>query len=433
MSAVEKSPFNGGEGQNQMDLQKKLPQVLGAHMQGTPIAWEEAYTPEEWRQLLDAAVAHRVLPMVVETIHQHPSFLHAEAADAEVFSAYRVETKRQVMVQTRRTAELAVLLSQLAERGIHPIVAKGIVCRDLYPMPDARPSGDEDLFIPPSQVEECDEVLCAIGFRRLSSQQAVEERRDLAYHSKFGKLYVEVHTELFASDSALYGTYNVLFDGWEARADHRLVAGMTLRVPEHTDHLLYLFLHAFKHFVRNGVGLRQVIDCTQYANIFGAQVDWGRLQAACRRVRAEDFVRALLEIGRRYFGLCDQGAHIPPEWQTYEVDPAALLEDLVIGGVYGKGGAEYASGGIFTANAVVAAQKGKAKKPVMAFLKAVFLPRRLMASMYGYLERYPVLLPVAWVQRAVDRVKRPGSIKGMWEGYQYGEKRIALMKQYRVI
>ena len=49
---------------------------------------------------------------------------------------------------------------------MQPLVMKGIVCRSLYPKPDLRPSGDEDLLIPEKDFAAVDAYFMRKGFVR---------------------------------------------------------------------------------------------------------------------------------------------------------------------------------------------------------------------------------------------------------------------------
>lgn len=55
---------------------------------------------------------------------------------------------QSIFQQVSRTALFLSDEKELAQLGVQPLVMKGIVCRNLYPKPDLRPSGDEDLLIP---------------------------------------------------------------------------------------------------------------------------------------------------------------------------------------------------------------------------------------------------------------------------------------------
>lgn len=57
------------------------------------------------------------------------------------------QVMKQVMQQTVQTSEFMPLNQKLQAAGITPLVVKGIICRNLYPRPDHRRSGDGDVLI----------------------------------------------------------------------------------------------------------------------------------------------------------------------------------------------------------------------------------------------------------------------------------------------
>lgn len=50
-------------------------------------------------------------------------------------------------MQTMRTNEFLELNKKLHAAGVRPLVVKGIICRNLYPQPDYRRFGDEDVLV----------------------------------------------------------------------------------------------------------------------------------------------------------------------------------------------------------------------------------------------------------------------------------------------
>ena len=122
--------------------------ALRASLQKKTVTWEEDYTTVQWERLFSVASAHRVLPMVYEAVVHSAS---AQKADPQIFQPVKQQVRQQVILQTVRTDALLRLLPQLSAAGVRPLVVKGIICRELYPNPDCRTSGDEDLVIPEEQ------------------------------------------------------------------------------------------------------------------------------------------------------------------------------------------------------------------------------------------------------------------------------------------
>ena len=109
-------------------------------------------------------------------------------------------------------------------------------------------------------------------------------------------------------------------------------------------------------------------------------------------------------------------------------DSQDLLEDLLAGGVYGSSSEERLHSSLITLNAVAGADERA------SVLRTVFPRAEELKGSYPYLEKHPWMLPGAWAQRlaryAAGGGRRAASAR---ESLSIGEKRVELMKKYRVI
>ena len=121
-------------------------EALAAGLRGERVQWENPLDAQDWAALFQLAQAHHVLPMIFEAVYACPA---ASSADAQLMQLAKRQTMQSVMMQAMKTGEFLALMKHLSEAGLAPCVVKGIVCRELYPQPDHRISGDEDVLIPP--------------------------------------------------------------------------------------------------------------------------------------------------------------------------------------------------------------------------------------------------------------------------------------------
>ena len=316
--------------------------------------------------------------------------------------------------------------------GLTPLVVKGAVCRSLYPKPDLRPSGDEDLLIPPDQFPACHRAMLKLGMHTTMAPEQVEESYEVPYRTDAGPLYIELHRQLFPPESRAYGSLNLLFDGVFQRAEVQTVLGMEVLTLSPTDHLLYLLLHAFKHFLHSGFGIRQVCDIVLFANAWGSRVDWDALLERCRSVRAEKFTAALFRIGQTYLVFDPDRACYPDAWQDIPVDEAPLLNDLLSGGLYGDASLSRKHSSTITLDAVAAQKQGRSSGSLMTTL---FPPARQLEGRYPYLREKPWLLPAAWGHRLLKYSRETGTAadSSAAEALKIGKERLALLKEYGIV
>lgn len=372
----------------------------------------------EWEGILKTAEAHRMLPMVFQAVYACPA---AKSADPAMMRYYRMCSMQMVFLQTCKSAEFPPLLEALRSAGVEPLVVKGTVCRRLYPNPDHRMSSDEDVLIPPERFALCNGIMNRMG---LSTPDPASDSYELPYAKPGSPLYIEIHRSLFAGDGASYGNWNRHFKDLYSRSV--VVDGVPTLHP--TDHMLYLLMHAFKHFLHSGFGLRQVCDMILFANCFGSQIDWEYVLDHCRMIRAEVFAAGLFRIGWRYLGFDLEKSRYPLQWQAIYVDEGPLLADILEAGVYGGADENRHHSSNLTLRAVSTQKTGRSGAG--ALLKTAFPSAKDLEGRYPYLKNKPLLLPVAWTERLLKYGK---STKRASESIRIGNERIELLKKYGVI
>ena len=246
-------------------------------------------------------------------------------------------------------------------------------------------------------------------------------------------LYIELHKTLFTTESDIFSDCNRFFDDCFDRLIEVDIQGEPVATLNHTDHLLYLILHAFKHFLHAGFGIRQVCDMVLYANTFGSEIDWEYIRTKCRGLRADRFAAALFDIGKKHLSFSPEKACYPYHWQHMDANGDALLADLLYGGIYGSSDMNRVHSSNMTLNAVSADKKGKNTRGNL--LKTVFPPARKLEHRFPYLRRAPVLLPVAWVSRIFGYAKESLSEQdsSASEIIRTGSQRIELLRHYDII
>lgn len=200
----------------------------------------------DWPAIFTLANQQKLLPILFEAVRKTP----AAEENAALFTVTKQQVIGQVLNQTVRSAEFADLYRKLRTAGLHPIVVKGQLCSRLYPLKDHRISADDDLYIPNTEFMACHEQLLANGLTTDTPADELPTADEVSYTKKDSPLYIELHRHLFDSSEDAHDELNHFF----ADLNHIEIDGF-LAMPPH-EHLLYLILHAYKHFVRSGIGLR---------------------------------------------------------------------------------------------------------------------------------------------------------------------------------
>lgn len=371
----------------------------------------------DWPAIFTLANQQKLLPIVFEAVRKMP----AAEENVALFAVTKQQVIGQMLNQTVRSAEFSDLYHKLRSAGLHPIVVKGQLCSRLYPLKGHRISADDDLYIPDAEFMACHEQLLANGLTTDTPVDELATADEVSYTKNGSPLYIELHRHLFDSAEDAHDELNHFF------ADLNPVeTDGFLAMPPH-EHLLYLLLHAYKHFVRSGIGLRQFCDIGLWAREYHAEIDWQRLYDQCASVHAATFAAAAFRIARDYLGI---DFDLPTPWDG-GIDVEPLLHDSLCGGVYGSNDLTRLHSSTVTLNAVKASRTGEKS----SVLSTVFPNREYLERRYPYLKKRPYLLPVAWVQRIAHYAseKQSGTDNSASGSIKLGKERIELMKRYGIM
>ncbi|MBQ1817787.1 MAG: nucleotidyltransferase family protein [Clostridia bacterium] len=394
--------------------------ALKCALHGNRAEWDHIPDEAEWSGVCRLAREHHVLPLLAESLNGTPAAVERPKR-WELFLDY---AREQTLTQACRTAEFKLLYSRLAREGLHPAIVKGIICRRMYPHPNQRVSWDEDLFIPEDEFDACAAALEGYGLAR----EYTDTPEDVLYETTFKDmsrhLYIEIHTRLFPPAYAAYGDCSAPFVDALERSSEITIDGMAFRTLDPTDHLLYLMLHAYKHFLHGGMGIRHVCDICLFAGT--EETDGRRIRSVTDGLRLSRLFAAVFAIGERYLGLKGY-----PAFADIDAEPEPLLEDILTGGLYGTVDIDRAHSSRITLEAAAAEKSGRRSRGA---LTSAFPSRRALEGTYPTLKKHPYLLPVFWIRRLFAYLtdRRQGPIDPT-RSLKIGSERVALLENYGVI
>lgn len=377
-----------------------------------------AFDGIDFSELIKLSEIHKLTPLLYSVLKKNEA--HLPDGVGEYLKKRSMVLGARVISQTDAYLKL---LSSLNEIGLYPITVKGIVIRSLYPEPWVRPSSDEDLYINKEEKEKYEEALINLGFKK--RVQNDEDDTVSAFCSDTSGLHLEVHTSLFPHFPSINEKMNALFEKSFERAVFTTAENQSIKTLCPTDHLIFLILHSFKHFIYCGFGIRQIADFAVFARHYRDEIDSDRVVSALKKVSALGFFDALLKICKEYFeiGKDELGfaAYEPKDCNTEN-----LINDVMSGGIYGNSDIVRVHSSTITLSAADGKSTGA--------LSALFPPYSIMKNRYSYVGKCPVLLPVSWVQRIITYIfgKNKGADNAS-QSLEIGAKRLAMLKQYGVI
>lgn len=381
----------------------------------------------DWNCLIQMAKEQNVLPIFIEGAIKFPSYTDRIEYDREMKAALTI-----VGMQVRHTSTFLTLYNAFVEAEVYPIVMKGLICRNLYGrFSDHRPSGDEDILIPITDYWKAKNVLVANGYmpeRDIEEETQLEWLQEVSFIHPNEKLHIELHLNPMGRETDVHAQMSDYFENVFSNYREIQIKDVRVRTMNHQEHLLYLILHAFKHFTGGGFGIRQMLDILLYQDRYGAEIDLKQLNDRLHRIRADVFWSDMIYIGNTYFGFelpTLQKANCPQE----------LLEDMFICGVFGNKTKAEKIAARSTMLATGNYLKNRGGNFLIMILKSIFPSKDYLMYHSPYLEKKPWLLPIAWIKRWGRFIKknRNNETNLATESLKISRRRMRLLKKYDLV
>ena len=365
------------------------------------------------------------MPILVDVVRDA-----AAAENWPQFADYKRAARIDVMQQARRALEFLDVYDKLKEAGIDALVVKGCVCRTVWPKGDLRVSTDEDVYVRPEAFREACEILRTYGLTCADNTDPAVDY-EIGWRDPDSTLFIELHQKLFALGSGATVELQRFFDDAFDRAREYEVEHGAAKVrsmsPE--DHLLYLILHAYKHFIRSGFGIRQICDIGLWAKHYSDEIDHQRLMCDLEKAHALYFTSAVFAIAHEDLGIDLQ---LPEEWGKLRVDREPLLRDVLAAGIYGGSSMSRQHSAPMILETVAASRENRKKT---GLIRRAFPPKEKMLRYAPDLTEHPARLPIAWIKRLINYRKETKTIdnNSAAESIRIAREREELLRCYHII
>lgn len=304
--------------------------LLRAALYGRPVAEADLPDKIDWPAVFKIAKRQAVVGLIIESLQFIPARLRPAGELASKLDAFALGLLRTHLVIDKTAARLATSLRQ---QGVDGVLLKGQGVARYYRVPQSRQPGDIDFYVGKRAHEK------AIGICKAQLADA-DSRFD--YGSKhFNFTMSGVHIELHRL-AAIIATpvRRQRFQKWveeELENPSRLrtlpIGKMEIKLPSYDFDALFVFYHAWSHFIRGGVGLRQLSDWTMILYNHIDDIDLDRLEKNLRRFG--------LTKGWRLFGWIAVNRLGLPVEKMPLYDPAVrpqaerIFEEVMAGGNFG--------------------------------------------------------------------------------------------------
>lgn len=304
--------------------------LLRSGLYGTPIP--EPHLPEEidWRMIIGLAEKHCVLGTIIESIPMLPERLRPSDSTIAKMNKYAIGLIQTNMILDRTVAHL---VKALREHDINGVLLKGQGIARVYRKAELRQSGDIDFYVGKRAYKYA---------RKICKQYLIKDMSTYMENPQHFVFMLDgVRIEIHRIASRIYSPrYSRKFQKWIVeQLEHSSVCRTVtlddtpVAIPPLDFDTIFIFHHAWRHYIMGGVGLRQLCDWAMIFHNYADEMDRPRLIENIQRFGMTTGWKIFACIAVKYLGV--------PEEKMPLYDPSLskksdkLFEEIISGGNFG--------------------------------------------------------------------------------------------------
>ena len=205
-----------------------------------------------WQELLAFAKKQTIVGIYWQGIQRLGDIANRPSEDdvMEWMGEYQKIVRRNFNVDD----EVIRLFSFLKDNGIKFFIFKGQSVAQYYPVSESRTSGDVDFYVFRQDQEKAYNLL-----KGKVNIEYTHNLRHVEFTSNGIPFEMHYHTATFAG-SGRQKYWDDMIDDLSAVLDTVKIKNVSIPVLPSTVYSIYLFTHIYRHFLKDGIGLRQFID-----------------------------------------------------------------------------------------------------------------------------------------------------------------------------
>ena len=359
------------------DLQNGIISLIRSAVYNCPVVLPENF---DWEKAFLIGKKHQILSMLYYGV------VNSDLKPPEnLFNQLEMAAYVYLSVDQRQQYEISRLECEFNNNNIDYLLLKGINLKHIYPKSDMRMMSDADILIRTEQYEEIKNIIASLGFTEIT-----ESDHEFIW-KKDSALNLELHKRLIPSYNKDY--YSYFGDGWKLA--NKTEAGSSRYIMSREDEFVYLFTHFSKHYRDAGIGIKHLVDL----KIFVAEnhnLNFNYIYNELDKLELLSFYKNIDRTIKAWF----------------ENKNSSEITDFITNIVFDSGA--YGTADAHTVSDAVKASKSCDSVNMIKSRKLsnlIFLPYKNMCHKYSVLKKFPVLLPLFWVVRAVSSIRKSGKIK----------------------
>lgn len=346
----------------------------------------------DWRAVFEYAVIHNIGGMLYSVITKLPKEQQPKEDVLEKLRLHYLGTIRQSVMQD---TVMQNVTQGLSEEKIKHVLMKGYILKRDYPIPELRTMGDIDFLIKAEDRLRCDEAMLQMGF------ECTVSGGGFVWCYQKGTVLLEIHTNVMGGNPWNGVDFEAYYADMVDRAE--VDSGEYTYCFGKEDHLIYVVVHAAKHFRHAGHGVRGILDFAVFLKAHAKELDWKYVWNELEKLELDRFAKNMFALAAEWFDV-----DLPEGVEQLDAEFCEQIGEIIFsGGVYG-----YCNRNL--QDTQIRQQLEESSTGNMALLKIkamwrmVFPEYRYMRRYMKSLEKRPYLLPAAWVIRWYQAIFKRG-------------------------
>ena len=250
------------------------------------------FTSADWEQLYRFSKKHGIVAFIFDAIKVVPKEFAPPKPITIKWIAHTLSIEDQMKKKERVAIEFA---EELSKRDIQTTVLKGLAYASYYPNPYHREYGDLDCYLM-GKKDEGDKITIEIGGK-------MEEAGYKHSHLYYKGLTIENHNYLTSFDNTKLGIKTEQLLQKHISEGCRPIGDTKLQNPSADFNALFLIKHAQRHFIKEGICVRHLLDWAFFLKSESQNVNWEKIIPIMNECRILEFAKVMTRLCIEQLGM----------------------------------------------------------------------------------------------------------------------------------
>lgn len=261
--------------------------ILSCIVNETNVDWSQYnhFTHKDWEFFYIISKGQGVVAIIFEAIKSIPKEISLSKTVTLKWLSNTLSIEQQMKKKEAVSVEFA---EKLSGRGVQTVVLKGLSYASYYPNPYHRESGDLDCYLV-GKKDEGDKITVEIGGK-------MEDAGYKHSHLYYKGLTIENHNYLTSFDNTKLGVKTERLLQKLINIGYRPIGKTKLQNPSANFNALFLIKHAQRHFFKEGICVRHLLDWAFFLKAESQNVNWNKVIPMMNECRILEFAKVMTSL-----------------------------------------------------------------------------------------------------------------------------------------